>query len=122
MVKYNDTEFKPHPLHWIVETLIGKPSYIEKSMFGCRGCYIHGKLILVLASRGGEPWKGVLLPTERKYHNSLMNELPNLLVHPILQKWLYLPEDLEEFEEIILNLVDLVAKDDYRIGIAVPKE
>ncbi|ODS33030.1 MAG: hypothetical protein SCARUB_01849 [Candidatus Scalindua rubra] len=117
MVKFGDIEFKPHPLHWIVESLMGEPSYIEKSMFGCRGCYIHGRLVLVLASRGKKPWKGVLLPTEKKYHKSLMNEFPNLIVHPILQKWLYLSEDMEEFEELTLNLVDLVVQDDYRIGI-----
>ena len=70
--------FKPHPLRWVVEPLQDEPSYLEKAMFGCRGCYLHGRLVLVLASRGKEPWKGLLVPTEKKHHGALQVELPDL--------------------------------------------
>ncbi len=120
MVGFEDREFKPHPLHWVVEPLINETSYIEKPMFGARGCYLHGQLVLVLASRGREPWKGLLIPTEREHHASLIDEFPELRVHPILGKWLYLQEDTEEFEELASRLVILMARDDPRIGV-VPK-
>ncbi len=40
MVHVEDRKLKPHPLAWVVEPLINDPSYLEKSMFGCRGCYL----------------------------------------------------------------------------------
>ena len=111
--------FKPHALRWIVESLEEEPSYLEKAMFGARGCYLHGRLVLVLAARR-EPWKGLLVPTEKRHHKSLQDELPGLTVHTILAKWLYLPEASEDFEETASRLVDLVKEEDPRIGV-LPK-
>ena len=109
--------FRPHPLRWVAEPLEEEPSYLEKAMFGCRGCYLHGKLVLVLASREKEPWKGLLVPTEKKHHRSLRDELPDLGAHPMLEKWLYLPENKEDFEDTASRLVDLVKGEDPRIGV-----
>jgi hypothetical protein len=111
--------FKPHPLGWVVESLREEPSYLEKAMFGARGCYLHGRLVLVLAARK-EPWKGLLVPTEKKHHKSLQGELPDLEVHTILGKWLYLSEEAENFEETASRLVDLITEQDPRIGV-LPK-
>ena len=108
--------FKPHPLRWVVESLQEEPSYLEKAMFGARGCYLHGRLVLVLAARK-EPWKGLLVPTEKRHHKSLQDELPDLRVHTILGKWLYLPEEAEDFEETASRLVDLIREEDPRIGV-----
>jgi hypothetical protein len=112
--------FKPHPLRWVVEPLQDEPSYLEKAMFGCRGCYLQGRLVLVLASRGKEPWKGLLVPTEKKHHGALQVELPDLGVHPMLEKWLYLPEETEDFEDTASRLVDLITEEDPRVGV-LPK-
>lgn len=109
-------DFKPHPLRWIVESLEEEPSYLEKAMFGARGCYLHGRLVLVLAARK-EPWKGLLVPTEKKHHKSLQDEFPGLVVHTILGKWLYLAEESEDFEETASRLVELVQEEDPRIGV-----
>jgi len=109
--------FKPHPLRWVVEPLQDEPSYLEKEMFGCRGCYLRGRLVLVLASRGKEPWKGLLVPTEKEHHGALQDELPRLGVHPMLEKWLYLPEEKEDFEDTASRLVDLITEEDPRIGV-----
>jgi hypothetical protein len=89
-------------------------------MFGCRGCYLHGRLVLVLASRGEEPWKGLLVPTEKKHHGVLREELPRLGVHPMLEKWLYLPEETEDFEDTASRLVELIKEEDPRVGV-LPK-
>ncbi|MBI2350102.1 MAG: hypothetical protein HYV00_01215 [Deltaproteobacteria bacterium] len=108
---------KSHPFHWVVEPLLEEPSYIERAMFGCRGCYLYGRLVLVLAARGEEPWNGLLVPTEREHQQSLGSEHKNLAVHPVLKKWLYLPESKEDFEEAARALVECVLANDLRIGV-----
>lgn len=110
-------DLKPHPLRWVVESLVEEPSYLEKAMFGCRGCYVHGRLVLVMASRGREPWRGLLVPTEKRHHPSLLAALPDLRVHPMLGKWLYLPQDAEGFEEAASSLAELILEADDRIGV-----
>ena len=112
--------FKPHPLRWVVEPLQDETSYLEKAMFGCRGCYLHGKLVLVLAAREEGPWKGLLVPTDKKHHGVLRKELPRLGVHPMLEKWLYLPEESEDFEDTASSLIDLIKEEDHRLGV-LPK-
>ena len=119
MVEPEVRVFKPHPLRWVVEPLEEEPSYLEKAMFGARGCYLHGRLVLVLAARKG-PWQGLLIPTDKRHHGSLKEELQGLMVHAILAKWLYLPEACEDFEETASRLVDLIREEDPRIGV-LPK-
>ncbi|MCZ6623506.1 MAG: hypothetical protein O7B35_04640 [Deltaproteobacteria bacterium] len=108
---------RAHPFQWVVEPLSEEPSYIEKAMFGCKGCYLYGRLVLVLAARGREPWNGVLVPTEKKYHKSLRSNDANLVTHPVLKKWLYLPESKEEFEDSGRALVEAILANDPRIGV-----
>ena len=115
-------KIRPHTFHWIVEPLLDEPSYIEKAMFGCKGCYLYGRLILVLAARKREPWMGLLVPTEKRYHISLYQDHKNLVPHPILKKWLYLPESNEEFEEAGQALVNSVLANDPRIGVEPKKK
>ncbi len=89
-------------------------------MFGCQGCYYDGNLVLVLADRE-EPWKGILLPVERRHHESLTEEFPQLTPHPILPKWLYLSDETDRFEETTARLVELIKTNDPRIGVTPPK-
>ncbi|MFC1525969.1 hypothetical protein ACFL6X_04060 [Candidatus Latescibacterota bacterium] len=111
--------FAPHPLRWVVEPLMGEATYRERPMFGARGCYLNDRLVLVLCSRGEEPWEGLLIPTERFHHASLLQEVEGLEVHPVLKKWLYLREALPEaFESAALRLVDLIKEADSRVGVA----
>lgn len=112
---------RSHPFQWVVEPLAEEPSYIEKAMFGCKGCYLHGRLVLVLAARGKDPWTGLLVPTDKRHHKSLRRDHKNLIVHPILKKWLYLPESNEDFEEAARALVESILANDPRIGVE-PKE
>lgn len=112
---------RSHPFHWVVEPLVEEPSYIEKAMFGCKGCYLYGRLVLVLAGRSREPWRGLLVPTDRRHHESLRRDHKSLIVHPILKKWLYLPEANEDFEEAAQAFVESILDDDPRIGVE-PKE
>jgi hypothetical protein len=101
----------------VIEPLLEEPSYIEKAMFGCTGCYLHGRLVLVLAARGREPWNGLLVPTEKRHHTSLRRDHKSLVIHPILKKWLYLLESNDEFEESARALVESILANDPRIGV-----
>jgi hypothetical protein len=106
-----------HPLQWVVEPLMEQPSYLQRAMFGCLGCYLHGRLMLVLAARRAAPWQGLLVPTARAHHAELLQEEGALIVHPVLAKWLYLPESSDAFEEAAQRLVAWILADDSRLGV-----
>jgi hypothetical protein len=111
---------KHHPLSWVVEPLIEEPSYLEKPMFGCQAYYLHGRLALVLASKE-EPWNGLLIPTDKQFHNSIMNDFNGVVQHPVLKKWLYLSEATKDFETVASDIVEAVRMNDQRVGVE-PKE
>ncbi len=105
-----------HPLQWLAEPLVDEPTFILKSWFGGRTIMLHGKHHLFLTTQG-EPWQGVLVCTYREHHASLRAEFPSLQQHPILGKWLYLPEAGDTFERDAKRLVQLVRANDPRLGI-----
>ena len=86
-------------------------------MFGCDAFYLYGKLVLVLAPGKEEPWKGVLVPTFRDFHDSLIAEFPELEPHELLGKWLYLSEASEGFDDTADGLVSRILRKDPRIGV-----
>ncbi len=97
-----------------------EPSYVEKPMFGCLAVYMHGRLSLLLCS-GEEPWNGLLVPTDHQFHTSIREEFRDVVQHPVLKKWLYLPEDSEDFEAAASDIVHAIHMDDPRFGVE-PKE
>ena len=107
---------QPHPLLWLAEPLQVDPSYLDKAMFGCRAVHFGGRLVLALAWKE-EPWRGVLVPTEREHQPSLIAEFPAFAPHPILSKWLYLPENAPTFEIDAARLVALIRRLDPRLGV-----
>lgn len=72
---------KEQPLRWVIEPMLEEPSYLEKSMFGCVACYVHGRLSLLLSS-GEEPWNGLLIPTDHQFHDSILRDYQNIVQHP----------------------------------------
>ncbi len=86
-------------------------------MFGGKAAYLDGKLMLYFAAKE-EPWRGLLVCTSREHHPSLCGEFPELSPHPILGKWLYLPESAEHFEATGLLLVSLAKERDRRLGVS----
>ncbi len=107
---------QPHPLLWIAEPLCDDPSYLDKAMFGGRAVHYGGRFVLYLTWKE-EPWRGVLVPTEREHQPSLIAEFPALTPHPVLSKWLYLPEAAASFESDAQRLVRLIRTLDPRIGV-----
>jgi len=52
-------------------------SFVLGSMFGTKVVYLDGRLALCFSART-EPWRGVLVCTEREHHASLKREFPAL--------------------------------------------
>jgi hypothetical protein len=107
---------KEQPLRWVIESLMDEPSYLEKSMFGCMACYVHGRLALLLTS-GDEPWNGLLIPTDHQFHDSIHRDYRDVVQHPVLKKWLYLPESTEDFESDAQEIVEAIRMNDSRFGV-----
>lgn len=105
-----------HPLEWLVDPARDDPSFELKSWFGGRTLMLDGKHHLFLTTQG-EPWQGVLVCTFHEHQESLLAEFPALRKHPVLGKWLYLPETAETFERDAKRLVQLARARDPRIGI-----
>lgn len=105
-----------HPHAWIWEPLEPDPGFILGSMFGTKVAYLDGKLMLCFATKQ-EPWRGILVCTERAHHESLAAAFAALAPHPVLGKWLYLPENADTFEAVAVQLVELARRRDPRIGV-----
>ncbi len=105
-----------HPLQWLAEPLMDEADFEMKSWFGGRTLMLDGKHQLFLTTQG-EPWQGVLVCTFHEHQPSLLAEFPSLRPHPVLGKWLYLPESAEDFEAEAKRLVRAVRSRDPRIGV-----
>ena len=108
-----------HRHAWLWEPLEADPGFIISTMFGIKVVYLDSRIVLGFAAKE-EPWRGLLLCTEREHHASLQAEFPGLSPHPILPKWLYLPESSDAFERVGERMVELAFRRDPRIGV-VPK-
>jgi len=107
---------REHPLAWLAEPVLNEPSFVLKSWFGGRSIMLRGMHQLFLTTQG-EPWQGVLVCTFHEHQPSLLAEFPSLKKHPVLGKWLYLPESAETFERDAQRLVKLAQKGDPRLGV-----
>lgn len=109
----------PHRYAWLWESLEADATFVLRSMFGTKTVYLDGKLMLCF-SAGEEPWRGLLVCTDHPQQPSLCADFPELRPHPILPKWLYLPETTDRFETVAAQLVRLARERDPRIGV-VPR-
>jgi hypothetical protein len=108
---------RPHRHEWIWEPLAEDPGFVLRSMFGSKVVYLDGRLVLGFCT-GEEPWRGVLVCTDRERQAALRRDIPALTPHPILPKWLYLPESHDDFESIAAALVGLARRRDPRLGVS----
>jgi hypothetical protein len=107
---------KDHPYAWLWEPLEADPSFMLRAMFGAKSVYLDEKIWLCFMAKE-EPWHGVLVCTDRERQPALQAEFASLLPHPVLPKWLYLPETAEDFERTATTLVRLVQRRDERLGV-----
>lgn len=107
---------RPNSLLWVFDPLERDPGYLLKKMFGCDAAYLDGRLCLVAADRDA-PWDGLLVCTSQAHHAALIEETPTLRPHPVLGKWLYVPEADEDFEAVAELMARLALARDPRLGI-----
>ncbi|GIL21248.1 MAG: hypothetical protein BroJett041_23620 [Candidatus Jettenia caeni] len=104
-----------------VEDLLPKNEWVRKRMFGGLSYYIDGKMMLVMfedtTTRSYKNkkfpyaiWNGCLLPLEREFHAQLIKAFPALSPHPVLGKWLYLPLETENFDDIIERIINHLSR------------
>jgi hypothetical protein len=106
-----------HPYAWLWEPLEADPTFVLRVMFGTKVVYLDSKLMLCFSAKA-EPWRGMLVCTDRPHHASLRAEFPRLAPHPVLGKWLYLPEAADDFEPVAEKLVRCARRRDPRLGVA----
>ena len=107
---------RAHRYLWLWEPMETDPAFVLRAMFGSKAVYLDGKLMAAFIAKE-EPWRGMLVCTERSHHAQLVAEFPALSPHPILPKWLYLPERADNFERTAARLVELARRRDPRIGV-----
>ncbi|MDD3180767.1 MAG: hypothetical protein PHQ04_10520 [Opitutaceae bacterium] len=105
-----------HPYSWLWEPLEADPAFVLRSMFGGKAAYLDGRLMLYFIAKD-EQWRGLLVCTDHIHHPSLCAEFPDLAPHPVLPKWLYLPETADRFESAAAQLVTLARHRDARLGV-----
>lgn len=110
---------RANSLLWLLDPLERDAGYLRRQMFGCDAAYLDGALYLVVADRE-PPWNGVMVCSSQDRHAALLADMPSLLPHPQLGKWLYLPQTDEAFETLAERLVQLALARDPRLGV-VPK-
>ncbi len=107
---------KIHRHAWLWEPLEVEAGFLLRTMFGAKAVYLDGKMMLCFCD-SDEPWRGLLVCTSREHHPALRVQFPELSSHPILSKWLYLPETFPNFERTGTTIVRLTRQRDPRIGI-----
>ena len=94
-----------------------------KKMFGNHSIYIGPKIYLATRASEKNPLDdGIWIGTSFEHHESLKTQFPsitNLKLYKV-KKWLLLPVDAPDFEEVAIEICELIKADDSRIGV-LPK-
>lgn len=110
------------------EDLSTQDSFYLKKFFRGLTIYVFGKAVAYLSNRPGDKsfrgkrykidiWNGCLIPTNREYHAELLKLLKGTLVHPVIEKWLYLPQNSDHFEDSMNQLLEMIKRKNPLIGI-----
>jgi hypothetical protein len=98
-----------------------------KKMFGMHYIYMGKRILLILRKRNNEPqFNGVWVATTRSHHESLKNEIPELVSTSIVGdeqpgNWLLIHESAEDLEGASIKVCDLISRGDGRIGRVTKK-
>lgn len=92
-----------------------------KKMFGCYGLFIHKKLLMLLRNRENQPeFNGIFVATQPQFFDDLQNEIhtSNMIfdLDGDPHTWVFLSEDLEEFDDKIKKACEMIKACDERIG------
>jgi len=115
---------KSIPFEFVIDQLYSINPRV-RPMFGCHAIYHQNKMVLILRDKEDLTHdNGVWVATTPEHHDSLKKEFPCLrpvrLLGTNVTAWQNIPSDLDDFEEVVLNICDLIRKGDKRIG-KIPK-
>ena len=92
-----------------------------RKMMGCYALIQNNKILLLLRERDNHPeYNGVFVATQPQYYDQLQNEIhasnmdANLDGAP--HTYLFISEDLSDFDEKVRKACDLIKAGDERIG------
>lgn len=116
-------------LNWVEELLPN--DHLRKRMFGGFAYYVDEKLVLVMFESLGnkeyrgtqydfEIWNGCMFPVEKENQALVLKKYPFFIVHPVLGKWLYVPLDSENFDEMIESIMPEIRRKNPLFG-TIPK-
>ncbi len=92
-----------------------------KKMLGCYGLFVNKKLVMLLRERDIHPeFNGVFVATQPEYFEILSTELHtsnmNFDIDGAEFTWIFISEDLDDFEEKVKKAAEMVKNGDERIG------
>ncbi len=94
---------------------------IIRKMFGCYALYHQHKMIFFLRDKSLQPeFNGVFLATQPQFITALQNEIHHSKMQFDLDgstdSWIFISEDLEDFERRVKAACELIKTGDERIG------
>lgn len=122
----------PNELLWI-EDLLQNKNLHRKPMFGGFGYYDGDKMMIASFESQGdtthrgqkysfEIWNGLLFPLEKEFHQKALKQFPILINHPVLPKWLYLPLQTENFDDLATSIIKAILKPQSYWGVISAKK
>lgn len=102
--------------------------FFFKKYIGGLLIFIHGKRMVWLCEKPGikrwrkktfkkDIWDGCLVASLSHCRIPLMRALPGSFVHPVITDSVYLPRSSENFEELMMKLVELIHSKSPLIGV-----
>lgn len=94
---------------------------VIKKMLGCYGLFIHQKLVLLLRDRHNQPeFNGIFVATQPLFFEALQSEIHisnmSFDIDGVQHSWIFLSEDLPEFDEKVRKTCEMIKAGDQRIG------
>ena len=114
----------PIPFNFVLEYL-SSAHIVIRPMFGCHAIYTSNKIVFILRNKKDYPKdNGVWLAPTLDHHESLKTDFPSMRSISLFGNgtsgWQNLPDDANDFEELVIKACLLILKGDRRIG-KVPK-
>ena len=113
------------PFEFVLEQLYSVNVEI-RPMFGCFALYVHNKIVLILRKKENSIGdNGVWLATNKEFHDSLKVIFPSMRPISVFGKesnWQNLPDDANDFEEMVIRACELILRGDNRIGRETKKK
>ena len=92
-----------------------------KKMLGCYGLIVNTTLLLLLRERENQPeFNGIFVATQPQFFDALQNEVhaSNMQFNfdGAVHSWIFLSEDLPDFDEKVKKTCEMIKAGDQRIG------